>query len=164
VIVTMARPYACRAGLCLDSTGDSENCRVILNELTERIIGAAIRVHRALGPGLLESTYEACLYHEITKSGLRVERQKPMPLVYDNVRIECSYRADLLVEGMVILELKAVERLDPIHSSQLYTYLKLSDCPVGLIINFNVLLLKDGIKRINNQFSTSTRGSPESPV
>lgn len=124
-----------------------------INELTERIIGAAIRVHRELGPGLLESTYEACLLHELTKDGLHAERQKPMPLVYDGVRIECGYRADLLIEGSVILELKAVERLDPVHVSQLFTYLKLSGCPVGLIINFNVTLLKDGVKRINNSFS-----------
>lgn len=120
-----------------------------INELTERIIGAAIRVHRVLGPGLLESTYEACLFHELTKDALHAERQKPMPLVYDGVRIECGYRADLLIEGIVILELKAVERLDPVHAAQLFTYLKLSGCPVGLIINFNVTLLKDGVKRIN---------------
>lgn len=123
------------------------------NEITGIAIGAAIQVHTDLGPGLLESVYEACMFHELGKRGLRVERQKQMPLMYDGVRLECAYRADVVVEDAVILELKSVERLDPIHSAQLFTYLKLSGCKVGLIINFNVPLLKDGIKRVVYQFS-----------
>jgi GxxExxY protein len=117
------------------------------NSLTEKIIGAAMEVHRALGPGLLESAYEACLVYELAQRGLRVEQQKPMPLVYKGVQLDCGYRLDLLVEDTVIIEIKAVEELHPIHEAQLVSYLKLSGCPVGLLINFNVRLLKDGIRR-----------------
>lgn len=116
-------------------------------QLTERIIGAAIEVHRALGPGLLESAYEACLCHELSKQGVGFQRQAEMPVVYDGVRIDCGYRLDLVVEGSVIVELKSVEELAPIHEAQLLTYLRLSGLKVGLLINFNVKLLKDGIKR-----------------
>ncbi len=115
--------------------------------LTEKIIGAAMEVHRALGPGLLESAYEACLVYELTQRGLKVEQQKPMPLVYKSVRLDCGYRLDLLVENTIIIEIKAVEELHPIHGAQLISYLKLSGCRVGLLINFNVRLLKDGIRR-----------------
>jgi len=119
-----------------------------VNEITEQVIGAAIQVHRTLGPGLLESAYEACLAFELTKRGLRVDRQKPLPIVYDEVRIDCGYRLDLVVGEQVIVELKSVEKLLPIHEAQLLSYLKLSGCPVGLLINFNVPLLKNGIRRM----------------
>ena len=119
-----------------------------LNEITEQIIGAAITVHRELGPGLLESTYEACLAYELTSRNLSVERQKEMPVIYRDVRIDCGYRIDLLVQGKVIVELKAVDPLIPIYEAQLMTYLKLSGCKLGLLLNFNVKVLKDGIKRI----------------
>lgn len=112
-----------------------------------QIIGAAINVHRALGPGLLESTYEVCLAHEISKLGLSVERQKGLPVRYDNLLLDCGYRIDLLIDGSIIVELKAVDKLLPIHEAQLLSYLKLSDCKVGLLINFNVEVLKTGIKR-----------------
>ena len=119
-----------------------------INDLTNQIIGAAIAVHRDLGPGLLESAYEACLAFELAKRGLRVEQQKPLPVHYQGVDLDCGYRIDLLVEKRVIVELKAVERLEPIHNAQLLSYLKLSGLRLGLLINFNVLVLKNGIKRI----------------
>ncbi|MGH9398032.1 MAG: GxxExxY protein [Terriglobia bacterium] len=121
-----------------------------LNRITESIIGAAIQVHRALGPGLLESAYEACLAFELNKRGLRVEQQKPLPLVYEGVKLECGYRIDLLVEGSAVVEVKSVDRLAPIHEAQILSYLKLSGCKVGLLINFNVTLLKEGIRRFVN--------------
>ena len=116
-------------------------------EITGQIIGAAIAVHRALGPGLLESTYEACLAYELMQRGLRVEKQKELPVVYSGVHLDCGYRIDLLVESVVIVELKAVDTLAPIHEAQLLSYLKLSGCKIGLLINFNVEVLKDGIRR-----------------
>jgi len=116
--------------------------------LTEKIIGAAIAVHRELGPGLLESTYEVCLAHELTHSGMSVEKQKDLPVQYQGVKLECGYRIDLLVNGEIIIELKTVEKLMPIHHAQLITYLKLSGCRIGLLINFNELRLKDGVRRI----------------
>jgi len=118
-----------------------------VNNLTEQVIGAAIDVHRELGPGLLESACEACLVHELGLRGLRVERQKALPLVYRGVRLDCGYRIDLVVENAVIVELKAVERLERVHEAQMLSYLKLSGCHVGLLINFNVRLLKDGVRR-----------------
>jgi GxxExxY protein len=121
-----------------------------LNAITEGIIGAAIHVHRALGPGLLESAYEACLAFELGKRGIRVEQQKPIPLIYEQVKLDCGYRIDLLVEGSVVVEIKSVDALAPIHEAQVITYLKLSGCKVGLLINFNVQLLKDGIHRFVN--------------
>ena len=121
-----------------------------LNQITEAIIGAAIEVHRALGPGLLESAYEACTVFEVAQRGLRVEEQKPLPVVYREVRLDCGYRLDLLVEEAVIVEIKAVERLMPIHQAQLLSYLKLSGCKVGLLINFNVEILKHGVRRVVN--------------
>jgi GxxExxY protein len=120
------------------------------NRITEQIIGAAIEVHRALGPGLLESAYEACLAFELVERGLQVERQKPLPLVYKQVELDCGYRLDLFVEDSVIVEIKAVDQLAPIHQAQLLSYLKLADCKVGLLINFNVKLLKNGIRRVVN--------------
>ena len=132
-----------------------------LNEITESIIGAGIEVHRALGPGLLESAYEACLAFELRDRGLRVEIQKPLPVVYRDVKLECGYRLDLLVEESVIVEIKVVDRLMPIHQAQLLSYLKLSGCKVGLLMNFNVRVLKNGIRRMVNNFPDSQR-SPRS--
>ncbi len=119
-----------------------------LNRLTEGIIGAAIAVHRELGPGLLESAYEACLEFELLDRKLHVEWQKELPVIYRSIRIDCGYRLDLLVENKIVLELKAVDKVLPIHEAQLMTYLKLSGHRLGLLINFNVKLLKDGIQRI----------------
>ena len=119
-----------------------------LNKLTEAIIGAAIAVHRELGPGLLESAYEACLAFELTDHGFYVEKQKELPVVYRGFRVDCGYRLDLLVERKVIVELKAVEKLHPILEAQLISYLKLSGCKVGLLLNFNVRMLRDGLKRM----------------
>ena len=121
-----------------------------LNEITEKIIGCAIKVHTALGPGLLESTYEVCLVHELTKLGLSVVRQLALPVVYDGVRLDAGYKIDILVEDKVIVELKTVERILPVHEAQLISYLKLSNKKIGLLINFNVRLLRDGIRRLAN--------------
>jgi len=123
-----------------------------LNHITDAIIGAAIEVHRALGPGLLESAYEACLAFELAQRGLRVSQQKPLPVIYKGVELEVGYRLDLLVEDAVIVELKAVDHLAPIHEAQLLSYLKLSGYSVGLLINFNVQVLKHGIKRLVYNF------------
>ena len=121
-----------------------------LNGITEEIIGAAIQVHRVLGPGLLESAYEACLAFELGRRGLKVEQQKPLPLIYERVKLECGYRIDLLVEGLVVVEIKSVDALAPIHEAQVMSYLKLSGCKLALLINFNVRVLKDGIRRFVN--------------
>ena len=122
------------------------------NEITEHIIGCAINVHNALGPGFLESAYEACLYHETIGRGLSVERQTPVPLIYKEVKLDCGYRADLMMDKKVIVEVKAVDVLNEIHFMQLLTHLRLTNCKVGLLINFNVLRIKDGIKRVVNKF------------
>ena len=119
-----------------------------INDLTKEIIGAAIGVHRALGLGLLESIYETCLCHELELRGIQFERQKALPVVYKDVDLDCGYRLDLLVSGAVVVEIKAVDELQPIHDAQVLTYLKLGGWDIGLLINFNVRLLKDGIKRI----------------
>jgi GxxExxY protein len=116
-------------------------------ELTERIIGAAIAVHRVVGPGLLESAYEFCLAEEFVQAGLSFERQVPLPVVYRGKKLDCGYRMDFVVEGKVVVEIKCVDKLTPIHEAQLMTSLKLSGLEVGLLINFNVLLLRDGIVR-----------------
>ena len=118
--------------------------------LTKKIIGAAIEVHRTLGPGLLESAYEACLIFELHQIGLKIERQKSVPLVYKSVKLDCSYRLDLVVEEMVIVEVKSVAEAISVHEAQLLSYLKLTGCQVGLLINFNVTSLKQGIRRIIN--------------
>jgi len=128
-----------------------------LDRITKTIIGAAIEVHRALGPGLLESAYEACLAFELVERGLMVEQQKPLPVIYRGIKLDCAYRLNLLVEGEVIVEVKAVDRLAPIHQAQMLSYLKLSGCKVGLLINFNVKVLKDGIIRVVNNFPDSPR-------
>ncbi len=116
-------------------------------EITEAILGAAIEVHRALGPGLLESTYEECLCHELALRGLTFKRQIDLPVDYKGIRLDCGYRLDVVVEDAVIVELKSVEKLVPVHEAQLLTYLRLSGKKVGLLINFNVAVLKDGIVR-----------------
>ncbi len=116
-------------------------------ELTHGVIGAAIEVHRLLGPGLLESAYEECLANEFVLRGLRFERQKPVPVVYKDTKLECGYRLDFQVESKVVVELKAVDALGPIHDAIVLTYLRLSGCKIGLLINFNVPILKDGIRR-----------------
>lgn len=134
-----------------------------INEITERIIGAAIDVHRELGPGLLESTYEACLVFELLERNLQVERQKALPVRYRGLQIDCGYRIDLLVEGKVIVELKAVQALEPIHDAQLLSYLRLSHREVGLLINFNVQQLRLGIRRLVNDFAGPSPRSPRPP-
>src|ERR1700730_12594940 len=116
--------------------------------LTEKIIGFAIGVHRHLGPGLLESAYEECLRYEIEQSGLSFRRQVALPIVYKTVRLDCGYRMDIVVQDQVIVELKTVERLLPIHEAQMLTYLKLSGIRIGLLLNFNTAVLKDGIRRM----------------
>jgi GxxExxY protein len=121
------------------------------NEISEKIIGCAIQVHRELGPGLLESSYLECLYFELIQVGLSVEKQKPLPLVYKEVKLDCGYRLDLMVENKVVIEVKAVEALNDVHMAQILTYLKLSKCRLGLLINFNVVLMKDGIRRVANK-------------
>jgi GxxExxY protein len=121
-----------------------------VNTITSGIIGAAIDVHRALGPGLLESAYQACLAFELSQREMKVEQQKPLPLVYGDVMLDCGYRIDLLVDDSVIVEIKSVDSLAPIQKAQLLSYLKLSGCEVGLLINFNVKLLKQGIVRLVN--------------
>lgn len=118
------------------------------NSLTGKIIGAAIEIHRALGPGLLESAYEACLIYELRLRKLKVEPQKSMPVVYKDVMLDCGYRVDIVVENRVIVEIKSVSSLAPIHEAQLLSYLKLSNCKIGLLINFNVRILKEGICRM----------------
>jgi GxxExxY protein len=123
-----------------------------LDKITKNIIGAAIYVHNHLGPGLLESAYEACLAHQISKRGLHVERQKQLPVLFEGHRVDCGYRIDLLVERKVIVEIKATEAVCSVHKAQLLSYLRLSGCKVGLLINFNVNLLRQGITRIVNHF------------
>jgi GxxExxY protein len=118
------------------------------DQLSERVIGLAIEVHRELGPGLLESAYEACLCFELDAAGLRYGRQVPLPVRYKNVRLDCGYRMDLVVEDQLIVELKTVDRLMPVHDAQLLTYLRLSGVRTGLILNFNSALLKDGLRRL----------------
>jgi GxxExxY protein len=119
-----------------------------LNRITQSVIGAAIEVHRELGPGLLESSYEECLCHELWRSGVAFHRQRELPVEYKGLRLDCGYRVDLVVEERVVVEIKAVEGLLPIHEAQLLTYLRLGRWPVGLLINFNVAVLKKGIRRL----------------
>jgi GxxExxY protein len=122
------------------------------NQLTEKIIGAAIKIHRRLGPGLLESAYETCLAFELKEMGLRVEEQKSVPLIYGTVKLECGFRADLVVEGRIVVELKCKEALHPVDHAQVLSHLRLLGLQVGLLINFHVLVLKDGIRRIVNNY------------
>jgi GxxExxY protein len=118
-----------------------------LNEITQKIIGCAIEVHRNLGPGLLEYAYEECLSYELLKNGLNIKRQQPTPVVYKEIKLECGYRIDILVENFVVLELKVVDAVNPVHEAQILTYMKFAHKSIGLLINFNVTVLKNGIKR-----------------
>ena len=120
------------------------------NEISKVIFESALKVHRTLGPGLLESAYEECLFYELKKMGLKVEKQKPLPLIYEEVHMEVGYRLDLIIENKVIIEVKSVEALNDIHLAQILTYLKLSNCKLGMLINFNVDLVKNGIRRVVN--------------
>jgi len=120
------------------------------NEISKIVFESALKVHKALGPGLLESAYEECLYFELKKRGLKTEKQKGLPLVYEEIKMDIGYRIDLLVENKVIIELKSVEALNEVHMAQVLTYLKLSNCKLGMLINFNVSLIKNGIRRIVN--------------
>ena len=120
------------------------------NEISNRIIGFAISVHQNLGPGLLESAYKECLYYGLKKEGFFVEKEKPMPLIYEEVKLDCGYRIDLLVEYKVVIEIKSIEALNDVHLAQILTYMKLGGYKLGLLINFNVTLLRDGIRRVIN--------------
>lgn len=117
------------------------------NQITEKIIGCAIEVHRFLGPGLLESAYEECLAFELQKAGLNIERQKAVPVVYKEIKLDCGYRIDILVENKIVIELKTVDEFNPVHEAQILTYIKFAQKSIGLLINFNVTLLKNGIRR-----------------
>lgn len=121
-----------------------------LNEITGKIIELSIKVHKALGPGMLEGAYEICLTHELVKNGYSVERQKKLPILYDGVRLDAGYRLDMIVNGAVIVEVKAVERLNPVHEAQLLSYLRMTNKKLGLLINFNMKMLRDGVKRVVN--------------
>ncbi len=121
-----------------------------INQITEQILKCAYQVHTALGPGLLESAYEECLFFELIQSGMIVAKQKPLPLIYKDVKLDAGYRIDLLVENKVVVEIKSVEAISDVHIAQVLTYLKLSGCKIGLLLNFNVVSLKQGIKRLAN--------------
>ena len=121
------------------------------NEISAIIIGSAIKVHKSLGPGLLESAYQECLFYKLEQEGLLVEKEKPMPLVFEEVKLDCGYRLDLLVQKKVVIEIKSVEALNDVHLAQIMTYLRLGNLKLGLLINFNVALLKHGIKRVVNK-------------
>lgn len=129
---------------------------ISLNSITGQIIGLAIKVHRLMGPGLLESVYLTCLCYELKKAGLMVEREKAVSLYYEGVKLDQSYRLDLLVQEKIIVEIKAVESITGVHKAQLLSYLKLTGCPIGLLINFNVELLKEGVTRMVNNFSETS--------
>jgi GxxExxY protein len=118
-----------------------------INQITSSVIGCAIEVHRNLGPGLLESAYEECLSFELIKTGLKIERQKPIPVIYKDVKLDCGYRIDILVENIVVIELKTIDEFNPVHEAQILTYMKFLDKSIGLLINFNVTVLKNGIRR-----------------
>ncbi|MDN3671540.1 GxxExxY protein [Flavobacterium branchiarum] len=120
------------------------------NELSRIVFDSALKVHKALGPGLLESAYEECLIFELKKVGLKIEKQKALPLIYEDVKLDIGYRLDIIVENKLILEIKSVVALNDVHFAQLMTYLKLTNCKLGLLINFNVVLMKNGIRRIVN--------------
>lgn len=134
------------------------------NAITERIIGAAIEIHRQLGPGLLESAYEECLCYELTQRGMQFQRQLAIPLVYKGVKLDCGYRADLLVEDSVIVEIKSVETILPVFPAQVLTYLKLCQKRIGLLINFNVPVLRNGLKRIANNYEPPQRLSVSASI
>ena len=136
-----------------------------MNKFTDKVIGACVEIHRQLGPGLLESAYEECLCYELAQYGLQFERQRPLPVVYKGVHLDCGYRLDIVVEKAIVLELKAVEKLLPIHEAQLLTYLKLTGLTLGLLLNFNVPFFKYGLKRIfNNYREPNTPLHPPTPT
>ena len=144
--------------------GDGENGR-FGDELSEKLIGAFIEVHRHLGPGLLESAYEQCVCHELSINGISFERQLPVPVTYKGVRLDCGYRVDLVVASRLIVEIKAVERLLPIHQAQVLTYLKLTGLDTALLVNFNVPVVKDGLRRLTRERPSSRSSrSPRLPV
>ena len=146
MVAAGATLLACDARMADDDEKES------LNLLSNRVIGAALRVHDELGPGMLESAYEACLSYELLDQGLAVERQKPVPVIYRGNRLDCGYRIDLLVEERLIVEVKAIERIEKVHCAQLRSHLRFSKLKLGLLINFNVRSLRDGLKRIVNGF------------
>ena len=133
-------------------TKQEEKTRERLNEISGKIIECSINVHKELGPGMLEGAYEVCLMHELLRAGLKTKSQVTLPIVYQGIRLDAGYRIDLLVEDSVIVELKAIERLLPVHEAQLLSYLRMSDLRLGLLINFNVRLLRDGVRRVVNKF------------
>ena len=135
-----------------------------LNKLTEAVIGAAIEVHKEIGAGLLESSYELCLCRELSLRGIAFECQKPLPVTYKGMKLDCGYRIDVLVQGVLVVEVKSVEKLLPVHEAQLLTYLRLSGCQVGLLINFNVEVLRLGIKRMVNNFPDARSSAPSAPL
>jgi GxxExxY protein len=135
---------------------------VDLNRITSDVIGCAIKVHRRLGPGLLESAYQICLEYELQKLGYQVDREKPVPLIYDDVKLDCGFRADLMVQGLVLVECKAKESLHPVDKAQLLSHLRLLNLQVGLLINFHEVVVKDGIHRIVNNYRPAPE-TPESP-
>jgi GxxExxY protein len=139
-----------------ENTETAEIRAVVENVLTDQIIGCAIEVHRHLGPGLLESVYEECLCYELSQIGLRFERQVQLPVTYKGIKLDCGHKLDLVVEDSIVVELKSIEDLAPVHQAQLLTYLKTSNKRVGLLINFNVPILKSGLKRIVNRYAGST--------
>jgi len=132
-----------------------------IEEIAKTIVDSAIKIHRALGPGLLESAYQQCLTYELHERGLQVDTEVLLPIVYDGQQIDAGYRIDMLVEGCVIIENKAVDQMLPIHQAQLLTYLKLRDCRLGFLLNWNVRLMKDGIKRMVNNYDYKTGESPK---
>ena len=143
----------------MDSEGTGSSPKLIYEKLTEQIVGAAIEVHKALGPGLMESVYEECLCHELNLRGLGFQRQLPIPVCYKGVLLDCGYKLDILVEDVVVLELKCVDRILPVHEAQLLTYLKLLHKPVGFVINFNVPVLRQGlVRRVLDSASPRLRG------
>ena len=137
---------------------------VVINDITERIIRAAMAVHSALGPGLLEKAYDVCLFYELARAGLQFEHQLKLPVMYREVRLEAGFRVDYLVEHCVLVELKAVDKLLPVHSAQVLSYLKLTGRPIGLLINFNVVHLRDGIRRVANGYDPSQPFDPLRPL
>ena len=136
----------------MDAEISKTKSRDELNEISGKIIEFAIKVHSALGPGMLEGAYEICLMHELVSNGFKVESQVSLPIIYNDIRLDAGYRIDLLVEDSVIIELKAIDRLMPVHEAQLLSYLRMSDRRLGLLINFNVKLLRDGLRRVVNNF------------
>lgn len=131
-------------------------------ELTQKVIGCAMKVHSALGPGLLESGYQECLWYELLRAGLFIEKQKAMPLIYSAVKLDCGYRVDIMVERRLILEIKSVEAINDIHLAQVLTYLRLANCRLALLMNFNVLHLREGIRRVVNKYDDSASSAKTS--